>query len=311
MGKVGEGKNPTHQLKKLDTTAIREFRDRFAIPVSDDKLEDVPYFKPGEESAEMKYLQERRRALNGYLPQRRRTADEKIAVPALDIFAPVLEPTAEGREISTTQAFVRSLNQLVRDKTIGPRVVPIIPDEARTFGMDEAAHFADLGVAYGAPKIDLEKLRAHKDKVVGKLTGGLAAMAKLRKVTVVRGLGSFVGPNHLEVELTEGDSQQKTGQKQLVRFASAIIAAGSAAVRLPFLPDDPRVVDSTGALELRQVPKRMHVTDAGHPDQRRRAQSHAWVHNIVAVFRQRYQCDLDCATLERLQQVRCAIGVDL
>ena len=144
MGKVGEGKNPTHQLKKLDTTAIREFRDRFAIPVSDDKLEDVPYFKPGAESAEMKYLQERRRALNGYLPQRRRTADEKIAVPALDIFAPVLEPTAEGREISTTQAFVRSLTQLVRDKTIGPRVVPIIPDEARTFGME--GMFRQLGI---------------------------------------------------------------------------------------------------------------------------------------------------------------------
>ena len=129
--------------------------------------------------------------------------------------------------------------------------------------MDEAAHFAELGVAYGAPKLDLGKLRAHKDKVVGKLTGGLAAMAKLRKVTVVRGLGSFVGPNHLEVELTEGDSQQKTGQKQLVRFASAIIAAGSAAVRLPFLPDDPRIVDSTGALELRQVPKRMLVIGGG------------------------------------------------
>jgi dihydrolipoamide dehydrogenase len=129
--------------------------------------------------------------------------------------------------------------------------------------MDEAAHFAELGVAYGAPKLDLGKLRSHKDKVVGKLTGGLAAMAKLRKVTVVRGLGSFVGPNNLEVELTEGDSQQKTGQKQLVRFASAIIAAGSAAVRLPFLPDDPRIVDSTGALELRQVPKRMLVIGGG------------------------------------------------
>src|SRR4030095_2328956 len=129
--------------------------------------------------------------------------------------------------------------------------------------MDEAAHFAELGVAYGAPKLRLGKLRSHKDKVVGKLTGGLAAMAKLRKVTVVRGLGSFVGPNNLEVELTEGDSQQKTGQKQLVRFASAIIAAGSAAVRLPFLPDDPRIVDSTGALELRQVPKRMLVIGGG------------------------------------------------
>ena len=92
----------------------------------------------------MKYLHERRRALGGFLPQRRRAADEKIAAPALDAFAPVLEPTAEGREISTTQAFVRCLTQLVRDKTIGPRVVPIIPDEARTFGME--GMFRQLGI---------------------------------------------------------------------------------------------------------------------------------------------------------------------
>ena len=129
--------------------------------------------------------------------------------------------------------------------------------------MDEAAHFADLGVAFGAPKLDLDKLRAHKDKVVGKLTGGLAAMAKMRKVTVVRGYGSFAGPNHLEVELTTGDAQDKTGEKQVIRFGKAIIAAGSAAVRLPFMPDDPRVVDSTGALELRDVPKKMLVIGGG------------------------------------------------
>ena len=144
MGKVGEGKNPTHQLKKLDTTAIREFRDRFAIPIPDDKLDDVPFFKPADDSPEMKYLRERRRALDGYMPQRRRVADEKIAAPALDTFAPVLEPTAEGREISTTQAFVRCLTQLVRDKNVGPRVVPIIPDEARTFGME--GMFRQLGI---------------------------------------------------------------------------------------------------------------------------------------------------------------------
>ncbi len=144
MGKVGEGKNPTHQLKKLDTAAIREFRDRFAIPIPDDDLEEVPYFKPAEDSPEMKYLHEHRRALGGYLPQRRRKADEKLAVPALDAFKAVLEPTAEGREISTTQAFVRSLTQLVRDKSIGPRVVPIIPDEARTFGME--GMFRQLGI---------------------------------------------------------------------------------------------------------------------------------------------------------------------
>jgi len=144
MGKVGEGKNPTHQLKKLDTTAIREFRDRFAIPIPDDQLENVPFFKPVESSPEMKYLHERRQALGGSLPQRRRKADEKIAVPGLDAFQAVLEPTAEGREISTTQAFVRSLTQLVRDKNVGPRVVPIIPDEARTFGME--GMFRQLGI---------------------------------------------------------------------------------------------------------------------------------------------------------------------
>jgi pyruvate dehydrogenase E1 component len=144
MGKVGEGKNPTHQLKKLDTAAIREFRDRFAIPIPDDDLEEVPYFKPAEDSPEMKYLHEHRRALGGYLPQRRRKADEKLAAPALDAFQAVLEPTTEGREISTTQAFVRSLTQLVRDKEIGPRVVPIIPDEARTFGME--GMFRQLGI---------------------------------------------------------------------------------------------------------------------------------------------------------------------
>ena len=144
MGKVGEGKNPTHQLKKLDTAAIREFRDRFAIPMRDDKLEAVPFFKPAADSPEMKYLQERRRALGGFVPQRRRKADEKLAAPPLDAFAPVLEATAEGREISTTQAFVRCLTQLVRDKSVGPRVVPIIPDEARTFGME--GMFRQLGI---------------------------------------------------------------------------------------------------------------------------------------------------------------------
>jgi pyruvate dehydrogenase E1 component len=144
MGKVGEGKNPTHQLKKLDDSAIREFRDRFAIPISDDKLEDVPFFKPAESSVEMKYLHERRQALGGFVPQRRRVSDEKLAAPPLETFSAVLEPTAEGREISTTQAFVRCLTQLVRDKTLGTRVVPIIPDEARTFGME--GMFRQLGI---------------------------------------------------------------------------------------------------------------------------------------------------------------------
>ena len=122
--------------------------------------------------------------------------------------------------------------------------------------MDEAAHFASLGVSFAAPQIDLAKLRAHKDQVVGRLTGGLAGMAKMRKVDVMIGVGAFLDPHHLEV--VAGD-----GSKKVVKFEQAIIAAGSQAVRLPFLPDDPRVVDSTGALELRAQPKRMLIVGGG------------------------------------------------
>ncbi|MGZ5272026.1 MAG: dihydrolipoyl dehydrogenase [Ramlibacter sp.] len=129
--------------------------------------------------------------------------------------------------------------------------------------MDEVSHFEALGVSYGKPALDLAKLRAHKGKVVGKLTGGLSAMAKMRKVTVVRGLGQFVDPHHLEVAETTGEGQQTTGKKQTIRFRNAIIAAGSQAVRLPFMPQDPRVVDSTGALDLAAVPKRMLVLGGG------------------------------------------------
>ena len=129
--------------------------------------------------------------------------------------------------------------------------------------MDEVKHFESLGVSFEPPKIDAAKLLAHKNKVVGKLTGGLGAMAKMRKVTQVRGIGSFVGPNHLEVELTEGSGQQKSGKKQVIKFAKCIIAAGSQAVHLPFFPDDPRIVDSTGALELRQLPKKMLIVGGG------------------------------------------------
>ena len=129
--------------------------------------------------------------------------------------------------------------------------------------MDEVKHFESLGVSFAPPVVDINKLRTHKEKVVGKLTGGLAAMAKMRKVTVVRGLGSFVGTHHLQVEETAGDAQEKSGKKQVIGFKNCIIAAGSQAVRLPFMPDDPRVVDSTGALELTQVPKRMLILGGG------------------------------------------------
>ena len=130
--------------------------------------------------------------------------------------------------------------------------------------MDEVKHFDSLGVSFGEPKLDINKLRTHKEKVVGKLTGGLTAMAKMRKVTTVRGVGQFVGANHLQVEETAGaEGQEKTGKKQTIAFKNCIIAAGSQAVRLPFMPEDPRVVDSTGALALKEVPKRMLILGGG------------------------------------------------
>ena len=129
--------------------------------------------------------------------------------------------------------------------------------------VDEASHFAALGVSFAAPTIDLAKLRAHKNKIVGKLTGGLAQMAKMRKVRVVRGCGGFIDPHHLKVEETAGEAHAATGKSQVVRFKQAIIAAGSQAVRLPFLPDDPRIVDSTGALDLQAQPKRMLIVGGG------------------------------------------------
>ncbi len=129
--------------------------------------------------------------------------------------------------------------------------------------MDEVSHMADLGVEFGKPTVSVDKLRGHKEKVIAKLTGGLAAMAKMRKVTTVRGYGAFVGPNHVEVEETTGSGQEKTGTKKVVAFKKCIIAAGSQAVRLPFMPEDPRVVDSTGALALQGVPKKMLIVGGG------------------------------------------------
>ena len=130
--------------------------------------------------------------------------------------------------------------------------------------MDEVSHLAALGIDYGGkPKVDIDKLRGHKEKVIGKLTGGLGAMAKMRKVTTVRGVGTFVGANHIEVEETSGTGQDKTGAKKVVQFKRAIIAAGSQAVSLPFMPKDERVVDSTGALALSGVPKKMLILGGG------------------------------------------------
>ena len=142
LGKQGQAQNPTHQLKKLDIQTIREFRDRFNVPIPDDQLENLPLYKPADDDPVMVYLHQQRQALGGYLPQRRVKAENPPEVPPLSAFDAVLKAT--DREISTTMAFVRVLTALVRDKGIGKHVVPIVPDEARTFGME--GMFRQLGI---------------------------------------------------------------------------------------------------------------------------------------------------------------------
>ena len=142
MGQAGEGQNIAHQQKKLDVDAVRQFRDRFNIPIADKDLDDVPFYMPDRDSPELEYLHERRKALGGYLPQRRPKANS-LEAPPLDAFKSQLDGSGD-REISTTMAFIRLLTALVRDKKIGRHVVPIVPDEARTFGME--GMFRQIGI---------------------------------------------------------------------------------------------------------------------------------------------------------------------
>ncbi len=142
MGESGEGQNITHQQKKMDEDSIRQFRDRFKVPIADEQLGEVPFYRPPEDSPEARYLRERREALGGYLPSRRAQA-EPLTIPPLETFKTQLESTGD-REISTTMAFVRILTTLTRDKQIGQYVVPIVPDESRTFGMEGL--FRQLGI---------------------------------------------------------------------------------------------------------------------------------------------------------------------
>ena len=135
MGQSGEAMNISHQQKKLDIESIRRFRDRFGLPVPDDQLAELPYLRFPEDSAEYKYMRERRMALGGFLPSRRRTA-AALEVPPLETFAALLKASGEGRELSTTMAIVRIMNTLLKDKQIGKNIVPIVPDESRTFGME-------------------------------------------------------------------------------------------------------------------------------------------------------------------------------
>ena len=171
MGKIGEAKNTVHQTKKLSDEDIKAFRDRFNIPIPDSQLAELPFYKPADDTPEMKYLHERRKALGGYLPHRRVKADESFTVPALDTFKAILEATPEGREISTTQAYVRFLTQLLRDQALGPRVVPILVDEARTFGMEGL--FRQIGIYNPAGQqytpVDKDQVMYYKEDKAGQI----------------------------------------------------------------------------------------------------------------------------------------------
>ncbi|MBC3933261.1 MAG: pyruvate dehydrogenase (acetyl-transferring), homodimeric type [Undibacterium curvum] len=171
FGKAGEARNTAHNTKKLDDEAIKAMRDRFQLPIADEQLPEIPFFKPADDTPEMQYLHERRRALGGYLPQRRQKADEQLVVPALSAFQAMLEPTAEGREISTTAAYVRILTALLRDASVGPRVVPIMVDESRTFGMEglfrQIGIFSQVGQLY--EPVDKDQVMYYREDKAGQI----------------------------------------------------------------------------------------------------------------------------------------------
>ncbi len=166
----GEAENPTHQQKKMDGDAVRHFRDRFNIPIPDEQLDKVPYFHPGKDSDEVQYMLERRRALGGPLPQRRRKTDKVFKAPGLDFYKQITKGSGD-REISTTMALVRGINLLLRDKAIGPRVVPIVSDEARTFGMEgmfrQIGIYAPFGQKY-RPQ-DADQLLYYREDIKGQV----------------------------------------------------------------------------------------------------------------------------------------------
>ncbi|PVZ71955.1 pyruvate dehydrogenase (acetyl-transferring), homodimeric type [Pelagibaculum spongiae] len=169
MGDAGEALNKAHQTKKMNEEHIRQFRDRFDIPITDAQLEGVPYYRPADDSPEMKYLQERRQELGGYLPHRNQAA-EKLPAPALEAFAPLTKGSGE-REMSTTMAFVRMLNILTKDKNLKDRLVPIVPDEARTFGMEglfrQLGIYSSVGQLYRP--VDADQVMFYKEDKQGQI----------------------------------------------------------------------------------------------------------------------------------------------
>ena len=169
MGEAGEGKNPTHQTKKLGEQALKHFRRRFNIPIDEDAVAEAPYYRPPPDSPEVRYARERSEAMGGFVPTRARRGDE-LEVPELDLFSALLESSGE-REFSTTMAFVRALGALVRDETIGERIVPIVPDEARTFGME--GMFRQLGIYSSVGQlytpVDADQLMFYKESHNGQI----------------------------------------------------------------------------------------------------------------------------------------------
>ncbi|MGH8518447.1 MAG: pyruvate dehydrogenase (acetyl-transferring), homodimeric type, partial [Panacagrimonas sp.] len=169
MGEAGEGQNITHQQKKMNEQALFAFRDRFDLSISDDEVSDIAFHKPADDSPEIRYLQERREQLGGFLPARQ-PSKERLTIPALATWQRLLDASGE-REISTTMAFVQFLQVLLRDKTCGPRVVPIIPDEGRTFGME--AMFRSLGiysiVGQKYKPEDADQLAFYKEDIKGQI----------------------------------------------------------------------------------------------------------------------------------------------
>ena len=169
LGEAGEGRNITHQQKKLNEDELREFRSRFGIPISDEDVAQAPFYKPAEDSVEMQYLQERRRALGGYVPSRK-VYPSSVREPAEDLFEEFFKGT-DGREVATTMAFVRLLSKLLRDKELGKRIVPIIPDEARTSGMEslfrQVGIYSHVGQLYDP--VDRETLLYYKEATDGQI----------------------------------------------------------------------------------------------------------------------------------------------
>nr|MBP6309812.1 pyruvate dehydrogenase (acetyl-transferring), homodimeric type [Arenimonas sp.] len=170
MGSAGESLNPTHNTKKLDTDSIKIFRDRFQLPVTDEQIDKLSFYHPGENSAEVQYMKARRAAKGGYLPQRRTKSDLTLTVPTLDVFERLLKSSGD-REISTTMAFVQTLNIILRDKEVGPRVVPIVADEARTFGMEglfrQIGIYAPFGQKY--KPVDADQLMYYREDNAGQV----------------------------------------------------------------------------------------------------------------------------------------------